>query len=156
MVAITAPCAFVSSGWAFVIGIIAGLLLCKSVFFIERTLKLDDPVGAISVHGVCGAWGVLSLGLFADGTYGDGFNGVAGTVRGLFYGDGSQFVAQLFGVLTNFVFIFGASWLFFKILDATLGMRVSPEMELEGLDVAETGVHGYPEVQGPSSLVLQR
>jgi hypothetical protein len=70
------------------------------------TLKIDDPVGAISVHGVNGAWGVVSLGLFADGTYGDGWNGVAGTVKGLFYGDGSQLVAQLIETATCVVFVF--------------------------------------------------
>ena len=82
LVAITAPCAFVNSPVAVIIGGIAGVLVVASVFFVERTLKLDDPVGAISVHGVCGTWGVLSVGLFADGTYGDGWNGVAGGVRG--------------------------------------------------------------------------
>ena len=87
LVAITAPCAFVNSVSAVIIGGIAGVLVVWSVLFIERTLKIDDPVGAVSVHGVCGAWGVLSLGLFADGAYGDGWNGVEGTVRGLFYGD---------------------------------------------------------------------
>ncbi|TMG01068.1 MAG: ammonium transporter, partial [Chloroflexi bacterium] len=100
LVAITAPCAFVSSFWAFVIGAVAGALVCWSVFFVESTLKVDDPVGAVSVHGTCGAWGVLSLGVFADGTYGDGFNNVPGTVRGLLYGDPSQFVAQVVGTLT--------------------------------------------------------
>jgi ammonium transporter, Amt family len=153
LVAITAPCAFVSSFWAFVIGAFAGVLVCWSVFFVERRMKVDDPVGAISVHGTCGAWGVLSLGIFADGTYGDGFNNVSGTVRGLLYGDPSQLVAQIIGPVTNLVFIFGASWLFFKLLDVTMGMRVSPEVELEGLDVPEMGVHGYPEVQGPSTVV---
>ena len=153
LVAITAPCAFVSSFWAVVIGAIAGVFLCWSVLFVERTLKVDDPVGAISVHGTCGAWGVLSLGLFADGTYGDGFNGVQGTVRGLLYGDPSQLVAQIIGPVANFVFIFGTSWLFFKFLDVTVGMRVSREVELEGLDVPEMGVHGYPEIQGPPTLV---
>jgi Amt family ammonium transporter len=153
LVAITAPCAFVSSFWAVVIGAVAGVFLCWSVLFVERTLRVDDPVGAISVHGTCGAWGVLSLGLFADGTYGDGFNGVQGTVRGLLYGDPSQLVAQIIGPVTNFIFIFGISWLFFKLLDVTVGMRVSRAVELEGLDVPEMGVHGYPEIQGPPTLV---
>ena len=153
LVAITAPCAFVSSFWAFVIGAVAGLLVCWSVFFVERTLKVDDPVGAISVHGTCGAWGVLSLGLFSDGTYGDGFNGVEGTVRGLFYGGASQFVAQIIGTITCFVFIFAISYAFFRVYDVVFGMRVSAEIELEGLDVPEMGGHGYPEVQGPATLV---
>jgi Amt family ammonium transporter len=153
LVAITAPCAFVSSFWAFVIGLIAGILLCWAVFFVENTMKIDDPVGAIAVHGVNGAWGVLSVGLFSDGTYGDGLNGVEGTVRGLFYGGASQFVAQIIGTVTCFVFIFGISWVFFKAMDAVMGMRVSPEVELEGLDVPEMGTHGYPEVQGPNTVV---
>src|SRR2546430_2667761 len=151
--AITQPCALVTTFWAFVIGAVAGILVCWSVFFVESTLKVDDPVGAVSVHGTCGAWGVLSLGVFADGTYGDGFNNVPGTVRGLLYGDPSQFVAQVVGTLTNFGFIFAASWVFFKAVDAVMGMRVSAEVELEGLDVPEMGAHGYPEIQGPSPVV---
>src|SRR5438445_5077788 len=142
LVAITAPCAFVSSFWAFVIGAFAGVLVCWAAVFIETVMRVDDPVGAIAVHGVNGAWGVLSLGLFSDGPYGDGFNGVAGTVRGILYGDASQLVAQIIGPLANFGFIFGASWLFFKAIDVVMGMRVSPEVELEGLDVPEMGTHG--------------
>src|SRR5204863_6998729 len=87
LVAITAPCAFVSAGGAAIIGLISGVLVVESVFFFDR-VRIDDAVGAISVHGVNGAWGCLSIGLFADGTYGDGFNGVAGNVAGLFYGGG--------------------------------------------------------------------
>jgi len=153
LVAITAPCGFVSSFWAFFIGAVSGVLVCWAAVFIERTMKVDDPVGAISVHGTCGAWGVLSLGIFADGTYGDGFNGVPSTVKGILYGDPSQLVAQIIGPLVNFCFIFGASWAFFKIYDLAFGMRVSPEVELEGLDVPEMGAHGYPEVHGPATLV---
>jgi Amt family ammonium transporter len=145
MVAITAPCAFVNSVSAFIIGAVAGLLVCVSVFFVERTLKVDDPVGAISVHGACGAWGVLSLGLFADGAYGDGFNGVPGTVRGLFYGDASQFLAQVIGTLTNLIFIFAASWAFFKVCELVMGLRVAPDVEIEGLDIPEMGALAYPD-----------
>lgn len=145
LVAITAPCAFVNSVSAFLIGAIAGVLVCLSVFFVERTLKIDDPVGAISVHGVCGAFGVLSLGLFADGVYGDGWNGVAGGVRGLFYGDASQFMAQSVGTLTCLVFVFTVSFAFFKILDAVMGLRVSADVEIEGLDVPEVGALAYPD-----------
>src|SRR5678809_1329671 len=105
LVAITAPCAFVTAPVSMLIGAIAGVLVCVSVFFVEGTLKIDDPVGAISVHGVNGAWGVLSLGLFADGKYGDGWNGVAGGVKGLFYGDAKQFVAEAIGVGANIVYI---------------------------------------------------
>ena len=108
-------------------------------------LKIDDPVGAISVHGVNGAWGCLALGLFSDGTYGDGWNGVAGSVKGLFYGDPSQFLAQAVGVLTCFVFVFGAFYLFFRVQDKLMGIRVSPETEMEGLDLPEMGALAYPE-----------
>jgi Amt family ammonium transporter len=132
---------------AVLIGAIAGILVCISVFFFERDLKIDDPVGAISVHGVNGAWGVISLGLFADGTYGDGFNGVAGTVKGLFYGSGSQFAAQLIGTVTNIIFVFIASYAMFWILDKTIGLRVPAEVEIEGLDQAEVAVSAYPDFQ---------
>src|SRR6266550_278338 len=103
LVAITAPCAFVTAPSAVLIGGIAGVLVCVAVFFIDGKLHIDDPVGAISVHGVNGLWGILSLGLLADGTYGDGWNGVNGAVRGLFYGDASQFAAQLIGGAANIV-----------------------------------------------------
>jgi len=145
LVAITAPCAFVPSWAAVLIGGIAGILLCISVFFVERVMKVDDPVGAVSVHGVNGAWGVLSLGLFADGTYGDGLNGVKGTVKGLFYGDASQFVAQLIGTLTNIIFVFVVMYVFFKVLNKFVPLRVSAEAELEGIDQSEVGVTAYPE-----------
>jgi len=145
LVAITAPCAFVTAPIAVLIGAIAGILVCLAVFFIDRTLKIDDPVGAISVHGVNGAWGVISLGLFADGTYGEGLNGIAGTVKGLFYGGGSQFVAQLIGTATNIIYVFVVSYVFFKILDKVVGLRVSEEVEIEGLDQAEVAVSAYPE-----------
>ncbi|MDA8084447.1 MAG: ammonium transporter [Nitrospiraceae bacterium] len=145
LVAITAPCAFVTSLSAVIIGAIAGILVCVSVFFIERTLKIDDPVGAVSVHGVNGAWGVISLGLFADGTYGDGFNGVSGTVKGLFYGDASQFLAQLIGTATNMVFVFVVMYVFFKVLNLVVPLRVAPELEEEGLDQAEVAVTAYPD-----------
>jgi len=145
LVAITAPCAFVNSVSAVIIGAIAGVLLCISVFFVERKLKIDDPVGAISVHGVNGAFGVLSVGLFADGTYGDALNGVDGTVRGLFYGDGGQLVAQIVGICTNFVFVFVVMYVFFKVLDRIVPLRVDPEHELEGLDQHEVAVTAYPE-----------
>jgi len=156
LVAITAPCAFVNSVGAFIIGLIAGMLVVESAFFLERKLKVDDPVGAISVHGTCGAWGVLSLGLFADGTYGDGLNGVAGTVKGLFYGDPSQFLAEIIGAATNVIFVFVASMIFFKIVDMLIGNRVSAEVEIEGLDVPEMGVPGYAEIPGPSTSGMSR
>jgi Amt family ammonium transporter len=145
LVAITAPCAFVTAPVAVLIGAIAGVLLCVAVFFVERTLRIDDPVGAILVHGVNGAWGVLSLGLFADGTYGDGWNGVPGTVKGLLYGDASQFLAQCIGTLTNIVYVAAIGYVVFKLLDVTLGLRVDPEHEFEGLDQHEVAVVAYPD-----------
>jgi ammonium transporter, Amt family len=145
LVAITAPCAFVNSVSAVIIGAVAGILVCVSVFFVERTMKVDDPVGAVSVHGVNGAWGVIALGLFADGTYGDGLNGIAGTVKGLFYGGGSQFAAQVVGTLTNIIFVFIIMYVFFKVLDKIIPLRVDPELEIEGLDQAEVAVSAYPD-----------
>src|SRR5207248_3702810 len=114
LVAITAPCAFVTAPSAVLIGGAAGVLVCASVFFVERRLRIDDPVGAISVHGTCGLWGILALGLLADGTYGDGWNGVAGPVRGLFYGDASQFAAQLIGGVTNLVAVGAMAYAAYK------------------------------------------
>jgi len=145
LVAITAPCAFVNAPVAVLIGLIAGVLVVVAVLFIERVLKVDDPVGAIAVHGVNGLWGVLALGLFADGTYGDGWNGVPGTVKGLFYGEPSQFVAEVIGGVTCIVFVFTSFFVFFKVLDAIIGNRVSAETELEGLDMPEMGAMGYPD-----------
>jgi Amt family ammonium transporter len=145
LVAITAPCAFVNSGSAVLIGVISGVIVVEAALFIEKTLKIDDPVGAIAVHGVNGAWGVLSLGLLADGSYGDGWNGVPGTVRGLFYGDPRQFVAQVIGTVTCIVWVSVTFFIFFKICDAILGNRVSAETELAGLDIPEMGVLGYPD-----------
>jgi Amt family ammonium transporter len=146
LVAITCPCAFVSAGGAFWIGLISGVIVVESVFFFDKRM-IDDPVGAISVHGVNGAWGCLSLGLFADGTYGDGWNGVAGTVRGLFYGGGfSQFWAELIGVTTCFVTLAVISLTVYGIAEKLVGNRVSLEAEIEGLDVPEMGVPGYSGV----------
>src|SRR5450432_3210091 len=143
LVAITAPCAFVSATGAIVIGAVAGLLVVLVYNFVDKKLKIDDPVGAFAVHGANGFWGVLSLGLFADGSYGDGWNGVAGTVKGLFYGDGKQFVAELIGGLTCFVFVFAVMYAFFKLSDKVVKLRVSEAVEIGGLDIPEMGVHGY-------------
>ena len=154
LVAITAPCAFVNSVSAVIIGGIAGVLVVFAVLFVENTLKVDDPVGAVAVHGFNGAWGVLALGLFADGTYGDGLNGVKGGVRGLFYGDASQFAAQAIGTLTCIVFIFVLFYAFFTIVEKTMGNRVKAEDEVEGLDMPEMGAMGYPDfvlTPGPDS-----
>src|SRR3989441_3310164 len=144
LVAITAPCAFVTAPSAVLIGAVAGVLVCGAVVFVERSLKIDDPVGAISVHGACGLWGILSVGLLADGTYGAGWNGVDGAVRGLFYGDASQLVAQLVGGVTNFVAVGAMAFVAYKVTGLVVGgHRVSAEVEELGLDVPEMGVEGY-------------
>jgi ammonium transporter, Amt family len=148
LVAITAPCAFVNSIFAFVIGLVAGVLVCISVSVVERKCKIDDPVGAISVHGVNGIWGIIALGLFADGSYGVGYNGVTtSAVRGLFYGDPGQLLAQLICVGVLVVWGFGASYLFYKVLHKTVGIRVSAEAEVGGLDMPEMGMLAYPDFQ---------
>jgi ammonium transporter, Amt family len=149
LVAITAPSGFVNTVGAAIIGFAAGMLVCLSVEFVERVLKVDDPVGAISVHGTCGLWGVMSVGLFADGTsnYGGSWNGVNGSVTGLFYGDPSQFVAQLIGCATLVGIVFTLSYLFNWFVDVVVGQRVSAQSELEGLDLPEMGALGYPEFQ---------
>ena len=150
LVAITAPSGFVNPVGSVIIGFIAGLLVCVSVEFVDRVLKVDDPVGAISVHGTNGLWGVISVGLFADGksNYGGSWNGVAGSVTGLFYGDnGGQLVAQLIGVATLLGFVFTMSFVLNLLVDWVVGQRVAPKAELEGLDLPEMGVLGYPEFE---------
>ncbi len=147
LVAITAPSGFVNPVASVIIGVIAGVLVCLSVEFVERVMKVDDPVGAISVHGANGLWGVISVGLFADGksNYGGSWNGVNGSVTGLFYGDAGQLVAQLIGVCTLVGFVFTFSFVINMIVDAVVGQRVAAKAELEGLDLPEMGALGYPE-----------
>jgi Amt family ammonium transporter len=147
LVAITAPSGFVSATNACIIGLIAGVLVCISCAFVENVLKVDDPVGAISVHGTNGLWGVLSVGLFADGTsnYGGSWNGVTGSVTGLFYGDASQLAAQLIGISTLIGFVFTLSFGINLTLEYFMGHRVSIETEVGGLDIPEMGQLGYPE-----------
>jgi Amt family ammonium transporter len=149
LVAITAPSGFVNTVGAVIIGLIAGVLVCLSVEFIDRVMKVDDPVGAISVHGTNGLWGVISVGLFADGksNYGGSWNGVNGSVTGLFYGDPSQLVAQLIGVSTLLGVVFVMSFVVNMVIDAVVGQRVSAKAELEGLDLPEMGQLGYPEFE---------
>ena len=148
LVAITAPCAFVAPWAAVIIGGVAGTLVVYSVAFFDK-MGIDDPCGAISVHGTNGAWGVLSVGLFADGTYGVGWNGVGATsthgVRGLFYGDVGQLGAQAFHVVIGFLWAWGVTWIIFTIAKNFMQIRVSPEVELEGLDMPEFGVLAYPD-----------
>jgi len=152
LVAITAPCAFVSPNSAVIIGIIAGIVVCLGVLFNERTIKVDDPCGAISVHGYCGWWGAVSLGIFADGTYGSGWNGVGATtylgtagqgVTGLLHGDVTQFFTQLGGATLIALYAFGFTYVVFKIVNRIVPLRVSKEVEMEGLDVPEFGIPAY-------------
>jgi ammonium transporter, Amt family len=143
LVAITAPCAFVTAPAAIFIGLVAGVLVVISAIFIEWGLKVDDPVGASSVHGTCGAWGVIALGLFADGRYGDGWNGVPGPVRGLLYGDGGQLIAECVGVLTNLAWVGTVTYVSFKIIGAFTPARAPAADERVGLDVPEMGIEGY-------------
>jgi Amt family ammonium transporter len=138
LVAITAPCAYVPAWAAVLIGTIAGLLVCGAVWFVENVLKIDDPVGACSVHGANGMWGVLSVGLFADGTYGG--------VKGLLFGGGwGQLGAQAVGILALWLVIFPLAFMIFKIIDKTMGLRVSAKDELMGLDMPVHGALCYPE-----------
>jgi Amt family ammonium transporter len=145
LVAITAPCAFVAPWAAVLIGIIAGFLVCYGVWFFDHVAHVDDPCGAISVHGVCGAWGVISVGIFADGTYGDKWNGVNGTVKGIIYGDGGQLVAQFAHAIGSFVWAMAVTFIIFTIAKRFMKIRVSPEVELEGLDMGEFGALCYPD-----------
>ncbi|HSS10409.1 MAG TPA: ammonium transporter [Acidimicrobiales bacterium] len=144
LVAITAPSGFVAPWAALLIGAVAGVLVIESVLFFDR-MHVDDPVGAISVHGTCGLWGLISLGLFADGTYSSGgWNGVPGTVKGLFYGDGGQLVAEIIGCIVILIWAWGGGYLFFKVQHKIMGIRSKPEDELAGLDLPEMGALAYP------------
>ena len=145
LVGITAPCAFVAPWAACIIGIVAGALVVGGVWFWDHVAHVDDPCGAISVHGVCGMWGVLAVGIFADGTYGDGWNGVKGGVKGLLYGDPGQLGAQIFHAVLGFVWAFGITWLIFGVAKRFITLRVSAEAELEGLDMPEFGALCYPD-----------
>src|SRR5207245_9819749 len=117
----------------------AGVIIAGGVWCWDNVAKVDAPCGAISVPGVCRAWGLIALGLFADGTYGAGWNGVSGNVEGLFHGDAGQFAAQLVSVGVNFAWAFGATMGRFGPSKMFTSMRVSPEAEVLGLDVPEVG-----------------
>jgi Amt family ammonium transporter len=135
LVAITAPCDGVSPVGAIIIGVIAGALVVLSVLFVDRVLKVDDPVGAVSVHGVCGLWGTLSCGLF-------------NMESGLFYGGGiKQLLVQATGAGTAFVWAFGLGLVLFWVLSKTVGLRVSAEEEQKGLDIGEHGMEAYSGFQ---------
>lgn len=130
LVGITAGCANVTPFSAVLIGLIAGTLVVLSVVFVDSKLKIDDPVGAVSVHGVCGAWGTLAAGLFDAG-------GFSTKVVGI----------QLLGIGAAFLWVFPTAFILFKLIKATIGLRVTPEEEMEGLDFGEHGNTAYPDFQ---------
>jgi Amt family ammonium transporter len=131
LVAITAGCNIVSPGGALIIGTIAGIILVFSVEILDQKLKIDDPVGAVSVHGVNGAFGTLAVGLFA-------------TEGGLLYGGGTDLLlSQFIGVMAIFIWAFGLGLILFKLIKATIGLRVTQRIEEEGLDVYEHGENAY-------------
>ena len=144
LVGITAPCAFVNLGGAFAIGIIAGILVVFAVSFFD-SVKVDDPVGAISVHLVCGVWGTLAVGLFAVGPEVYSWYGAdAGPAKGLFYGGGiTALIPQIIGVVAVGAFTVAFSAAVWAVLKATLGIRVTRQEELEGLDIGEHGMEAY-------------
>ncbi|MDD3297000.1 MAG: ammonium transporter [Candidatus Omnitrophica bacterium] len=140
LVAITAGCANVSPISAILIGAIAGILVVVSVEFIDKVLHIDDPVGAISVHGVCGAFGTLAVGIFAQKAYGG--------ADGLLFGGGFKLLfIQALGVASVFVWVFAAALVVFSVVKATVGLRVIAEEELKGLDIGEHGMESYSGFQ---------
>jgi len=143
LVAITAGCAFVSVPSAAIIGLVAGVLVVLSVITFDK-LRIDDPVGALSVHLVNGVFGTIAVGLFAE-------NGITGaeTGNGLFFGGGMTLLLhQILGVLMVGAFVFTVALVVWAILHKTVGIRVSREEELIGLDLGEHGQEAYPDFQG--------
>ncbi|HMQ51749.1 MAG TPA: ammonium transporter, partial [Anaerolineae bacterium] len=151
LVAVTAPCAFIESWAAFVIGLVAGILVCLAAFGLEKA-KIDDPVGAVPVHFFCGLWGVLSVGIFASGNPDTAaWNGMDQAVTGLLYGGGfGQLAAQLFEALAVFGAAFGLSYVFFQILNSLGILRSEAKAEVIGLDIPEMGARGYWEGAHPN------
>ncbi|MFL2653507.1 MAG: ammonium transporter [Dehalococcoidia bacterium] len=144
LVAITAGCANMGPGVALIVGLIGGFVVVGSATLLESVLKIDDPVGAIAAHGFTGAWGTLAVGLFAQEKYGG--------INGLFFGGGAgQLGAQFVGVIAAFVFVFTTSFVVFKVIDLTIGMRVSEDEEKKGLDVIEHSASGYPDFTNVSN-----
>jgi len=150
LVAITAGCANVSPVSSLVIGLVAGVLVVYSVEFIDKVLKVDDPVGAVSVHAVNGIWGTLAVGLFAQASVGNA-NGVA-AINGLLFGGGfKQLGLQALGSLSTVVWVAVTSGLMFLALKKTVGLRVDEESQRVGLDITEHNVNAYPDFQASVS-----
>lgn len=148
LVAVTAPCAFIAPWAAAVIGIIAAVLAIEAVFIVERKFKIDDPVGAIAVHMVNGIFGTLAVGIFANGSYGAGWNGSSSKgIEGIIKGDWGQLGAQALGVAVILGVIFPIAYGFFTIQNKFTkgGIRSAEEDEINGLDIPEMGVVAYPE-----------
>lgn len=140
LVSITASCAFVSLGSAIWIGIVGGVLVVLAVYYMDQYLHVDDPVGAIAVHGVCGSWGTLALGLFAQDKFSPGTTG-----NGLFFGGGAKLLGvQALGVISVFAWCMATGFLLFYVIKNLVGLRVSREEELRGLDIDEHGMEAYP------------
>ena len=146
LVAITAPCAAVSPGSAIIIGLIAGVLVVLAVEFFDKVLHIDDPVGAVSVHGICGLFGTLSVGLFAQAKYASAAG--LGEINGLFYGGGFRLLGvQALGGLSVFVWVGVTAFIMFTVIKKTIGLRVTREEELRGLDIEEHGMEAYSGFQ---------
>ena len=148
LVAVTAPCAFIAPWAAAVIGIIGAILAIEAVFIVERKFKIDDPVGAIAVHMVNGIFGVLAVGIFANGSYGAGWNGSSSKgIEGIIKGNWGQLGAQALGVAVILGVIFPIAYGFFSIQNKFTkgGIRSAEEDEINGLDIPEMGVVAYPE-----------
>ncbi len=146
LVGITAGCAVVSPISAIIIGALCGIIVSISVDVLDKKLKVDDPVGAVSVHGVCGFFGTLFVGLFAQSEYASlaGFEGV----NGLFFGGGGKLLlTQFTGAISVFAWTFGTMLLLFFVIKKTIGLRVSREAELKGLDIEEHGMEAYSGFQ---------
>lgn len=151
LVAITAPCAFVDPWAAVVIGLIGGVLACIFSTWLEKA-KIDDPVGAVPVHLGNGLWGVIAVGLFANGNPDTAaWNGIDTAVTGLFYGGGvSQLIAQVAEAASIFIFVFVLSYIFFRILNGMGLLRSDPADEIVGLDIPEMGAKGYWQGSHPN------
>ena len=143
IVGISAASAFVSPGAAVLIGAMGSVVAIEGALFIERKLRIDDPVGAGAVHGFGGAWGLLAVGIFANGRAGEGFNGVAGPVRGLIAGSGGQLLASLIGIAANLLWVVPTTTLALWLIGRIVGNRATADDEIAGLDVPELGMTGY-------------